>query len=759
MALIYVNQETLEFHLTNGQVSYIFRVMEKVQTLEQLYYGKAIRHREDFSYLIEREVRPSNNQFDGDHTSSLEHVKQELPVYGTTDFRYPALEITYPDGDTISRFRYQSYVVQNGKQKIAGQPTTFSKEADAQTLVIYLKDEYSDVELQLSYTIFKEYPVITRHATLTNSGQEEVTVNRLMSLSIDLPTKDYELLHLTGAWARETQVQREALHYGVQSISSTRGASSHVHNPFFALCEPTANEVAGEVFGFSLVYSGNFLGQIEVDTYEVTRLMLGINPFQFAWQLKAGDSFSTPEAVMVYSDTGLNGMSQTFHSFYQNQLVRPQWAHKERPILLNNWEATYFDFDEAKLDALIETAKELEIELFVLDDGWFGARNSDNSSLGNWTVDPKKLPNGLSALSNKIHKAGLKFGLWFEPEMVSAETALYEEHPEWLLGHPKKNRSHGRNQFVLDFGQPEAVEEIFRQMKAILDETPIDYLKWDMNRYISEAFSTHLAKEQQGEVFHRYILGVYTLYEKLLAAYPELLIESCAGGGGRFDPALLYYAPQTWASDDTDAVERLKIQYGASMIYPLSSIGSHVSEVPNHQVGRITSLKMRNDVATFGTFGYELDVTKLSVEQKAEIKQQVRVFKESRGLIHSGDFYRLVSPFHSNEAAWMVVSKDKRQAIVGYYQVLAEPNPIYKRLKLQGLADDFQYQVSQQPAETEQDQNQVQNQKQARYGDDLMNVGLIFGENYIDRAQEYWAKEKQGDFHSQLIYLKAIDEV
>ena len=744
MSLIYINKETKEFHLTNGQVSYIFRVMEKVQTLEQLYYGQAITHRSDFSYLIEREVRPSNNQFEADHTSSLEHVKQEFPVYGTTDFRYPAVEVSYPDGDSISRFQYDSYELFSGKQKIEGMPATFATELEAETLVIRLKDEYSELELQLFYTIFADAPVITRHSKLINHGSDSFQVNQLMSMSVDLPTKEYEFLHLTGAWARETHVRREPLHYGIQSISSTRGASSHVHNPFFALCEPAANESAGEVFGFSLIYSGNFLGQLEVDTYDITRLMFGINPFQFCWKLDPNTSFSTPEAVMVYSQAGLNGMSQIFHSCYRSHLIRPIWAKKERPVLLNNWEATYFNFDEEKLEELVQTAKELEIELFVLDDGWFGKRNSDDSSLGDWSVDNRKLPNGLSAFSDKVHEAGMKFGLWFEPEMVSADTELFQKHPDWVIGHPKKNISHGRNQFVLDFSQSEVVEAIFLQIKAILDETTIDYVKWDMNRYISEAYSSHLEKERQGEVFHRYILGVYALYEKILSEYPTLLIESCAGGGGRFDPALLYYAPQTWASDDTDAVERLKIQYGASLVYPLSSIGSHVSEVPNHQVGRTTSLKMRGDVATFGTFGYELDVTKLSEQQKEEVRCQVRQFKDSRELVHSGDFYRLLSPMDSNEVAWMVVSKDKRSALVGYYQVLAKPNPSYKRVKLQGLEKKYKYQI---------------NGKMSRYGDDLVQIGLLLGENYINRANDYWAKEKEGDFQSKMFYLEAVDEV
>lgn len=738
--MIYVNEQNKEFHLTNGIVSYIFRVMEKTHVLEQLYYGKAILHQDDFSHLIEREIRPSNNQFEGDHTSSLEHVKQEMPVYGTTDFRYPAVEVQYPDGDTISSFEYSDYRIIEGKEQLPGMPTTFADGKQAQTIILSLKDQYSDLEIHLYYTIFEYYPVITRRTEIINNGKDKMRVNRLMSMCLDLPDADYQFIHLNGAWARETQVQRDHLIRGVQSISSTRGASSHIHNPFMALCEPAATEFTGKVMGFSLIYSGNFLGQIEVDAYHVSRIILGINPYQFNWLLKSGEIFSSPEAVLVYSQDGLNGMSQVFHEFYLNHLVHPYWAHKERPVLINNWEATYFDFNEDKVLGIASKAKELGIELFVLDDGWFGKRDSDNSSLGNWTVDKKKLPNGIPSLAKKVHQLGMRFGLWFEPEMISKDTPLFKEHPEWLIGHPDKNISHGRNQFVLDFSRKEVVEAIFEQMDEILRTANIDYVKWDMNRYISEAYSAQLDAARQGEFFHRYILGVYALYERLIEKYPELLIESCAGGGGRFDPALLYYAPQTWTSDDTDAVERLKIQYGASMVYPLSAIGSHVSEVPNHQVARNTPLSMRGDVAYFGTFGYELDITKLSIKEQNKISKQIATFKKHRSLIHGGTFYRLKSPFEHNETAWMVVSKDQKEALVGYYQVLAKPNPSYERLILKGLQKEVLYSI---------------NGKGLRYGDDLMNVGLLFGGNYIDHAEEYWSREMPGDFSSRLYYLCA----
>lgn len=736
--MIYINQNK-EFHLTNKNISYVFRIEEKTGVLEQLYFGAAIPHVPSFAYLIEREVRPSNNYIKDDHTSSLEHIKQEMPTYGTTDFRYPAVEIQYPDGDTISHFAYSDYRVSKEQKKIPNMPSTFYAESEAETLTIVLQDAYSSIKIEMNYTIFNDFPIITRQNHIVHQDDCCYNLTRFMSMSLDLPSDQYDWIHLDGAWARETQVNREKLHSGLQQISSTRGASSHIHNPFIAVCEKTATEFQGEVYGFSLIYSGNFVGQIEVDTYHISRIQMGINPYHFSWQLEKGELFSSPEVIMNYASQGLNEMSQNFHSFLKKHLIRQNWAVKERPILINNWEATYFDFDENKILELAKESADLGIELFVLDDGWFGHRDNDASSLGNWRVDKRKLPEGIPKLSQRIHEMGLKFGLWFEPEMVSLDTPLYQEHPQWIVGHPQKNISHGRNQYVLDFSQQEVVDCIFEQMDDLLSKSKIDYMKWDMNRYISEAYSLSLGQDKQGEFFHRYIIGVYALYEKILAKYPDLLIESCAGGGGRFDPALLYYAPQTWTSDDTDAVERLKIQYGTSMVYPISSMGSHVSEVPNHQVARKTSLKMRNDVALFGTFGYELDITKLSDADKMAINKQLKFFKRHRKLIHGGTFHRLESPFEGNTCAWMVVSQDQTEALVGHYQVLAKPNPSYQRLRLKGLKEDFAYTLS------------IKNQ--IRTGQDLMAVGLIFGENYIDRASEFWQREMPGDFSSRLIYL------
>jgi alpha-galactosidase len=623
-------------------------------------------------------------------------------------------------------------------------PATYVEDKnEADTLEITLWDEVLKSKVILSYTIYVDRNAICRNTRFVNEGNDAFYINNAMSASVDLPDDQYEMVHLNGAWAREAHVDSQKLFKGMQSVYSTRGASSHAHNPFLALKRLDATEHTGEVYGFSLVYSGNFLAQVEVDTYSVSRVLMGINPFQFKWKLNPNETFQTPECVMVYSDQGLNGMSQTYHELYRERLVRGYWRDKVRPILINNWEATYFDFNEEKIVEIASTANNLGIELFVLDDGWFGERHDDTSSLGDWFENKDKLPNGIKGLSEKVEALGMKFGLWFEPEMVSKGTKLFEEHPDWIISTPERRASHGRNQFILDFSRPEVVDHIFTLMDNIINDSKISYIKWDMNRYITEAYSTGLESDQQGELFHRYILGVYELYERLIAKYPEILFESCAGGGARFDPGLLFYAPQAWASDNTDAVERLKIQYGTSMIYPLSSIGSHISAIPNHQVGRMTPIDTRANVAYFGTFGYELDITKLSDEEKAKVKEQVAFFKEKRSLVRSGDFHRLLSPFDSNEVSWMVVTKDKTEALVGYYKVLAKPNDKYYRLKLKGLDSDKLY--------------AIEGIKSTHYGDELMNLGIVLGEDYTDRASEFWSREHPHDYASKLFVLKEVN--
>ena len=739
MRNIVFHKETKTFHLYNDKISYIMCVLKNGH-MGHLYFGKRIHDKADFSYLVEECQRPMTSYiYEDDRNFSLEHIRQEYPVYGTTDYRHPAIEILQKNGSRISEFVYEGYEITAGKVKLQGLPATYTEsDEEAMTLRVYLKDALTGVLLELLYTVFSEYNAIARSVCVKNAGTETVHLLNVMSLSLDLPDQDYVWMQLSGAWARERYIKERTLEQGITAIDSRRGNSSHEHNPFMVLRRKHTNEYRGEAIGFSLIYSGNFRIQAEVDTHNVTRVTAGINPEGFDWKLEAGEMFQTPEAAMVYSENGLNGMSQTFHKLYGRRLARGYWRDRCRPILINNWEATYFDFTEERLVAIARKAKECGVELFVLDDGWFGARRNDRAGLGDWIANPELLPNGISGLADRIEELGMKFGLWIEPEMVNKDSDLYRKHPDWMLQTPGRRVSHGRYQYVLDFSRKEIVDYIYGMIAKLLSESNISYIKWDMNRSITECYSIAYPADQQGEIFHRYILGVYDLYERLTSAFPEVLFESCASGGGRFDPGMLYYAPQGWVSDDSDAVERLKIQYGTSMCYPLSSMGSHVSVIPNHQVFRNTPLHTRANVAYFGTFGYELDLNKLSDAEIEEVKAQIRFMKEYRELLQFGTFYRLKSPFDGNETVWMVVSEDKSKALVGYYRVLNGVNLPYSCVKLQGLDPDKLY------------ENELANTE--HYGDELMNLGLITTD--VSAGEVPQGAEPCTDFESRIYLLK-----
>lgn len=742
---IQFHEKAREFHLYNKEVSYIMKIMENGQ-IENLYYGKRIKDREDFSYLHEEISRPLTSvNVPEPGVLSMEYTKQEYPSYGTGDYRSPAFTVLQEDGSRISAFAYVGHNIFNGKKELKPLPATYTEsDEEAQTLEIILYDDLIDTELVLSYTIYEAYPVITRNARFTQKGTEKIVLERALSMSVEFGDMDFEMVHLAGAWARERYVKTRKLEMGIQSIQNLHGTgSSAEHNPFLALKRPHTTESQGEVYGFSLVYSGNFLAQTEVTTFDLTRVTMGIHPEGFSWELNQGETFQTPEVVMVYSDQGLNKMSQVYHRLYRTRLMRGYWRDKARPILLNNWEATYFDFNEEKILNIAKKAKEVGVELFVLDDGWFGARNDDYRGLGDWYVNLEKLPDGISGLSRKIEALGLKFGLWVELEMVNKDSDLYRAHPDWIIGAPGRFESHGRHQHVLDFSRKEVVDYIYEMISKVLRESSISYIKWDMNRYMSEPYSRGASAAHQGMVMHKYILGVYDLYTRLTTEFPEILFESCASGGARFDPAMLYFAPQTWTSDDTDASERVKIQYGTSMVYPVVSMGSHVSAVPNHQLLRTTPLETRGNVAYFGTFGYELDLNLLSDEDIEMVKKQITFMKQYRDLIQvEGDFYRLLSPFAGNDAAWMVVSRDQTEAIAGFYQRLNKINASWLRLRLQGLSEDSLYEVS---------RNVLGETKSYQaYGSELMYAGIP-----IDREE---LNEKGGDFASLLYVLKKIEE-
>ena len=741
MSIVF-HEKNRTFHLFNDKISYIMAVLPNGQ-MGQLYFGKRIHQREDYSYLLEMMARPMGSYvFENDRTLSLEHVKQEYGVYGSTDYRCPAVEILQENGSRISDFCYKSHTVSGGKPKLKGLPATYTEsDSEAETLTLVLEDKVTGIELELLYTLFAGSGIIARSARFLNCGKKPVHLLKAMSLCMDLPDHDYDWIQFSGAWARERYPKKRRLETGIQSVGSMRGHSSHEHNPFVILKRPTADEFQGEVIGFSLIYSGNFLAQAEVDTHDTTRVLLGINPEWFDWKLEPGEEFQTPEAVMVYTDRGMNDMSQTFHRLFQKRLARGYWRDRERPILINNWEATYFDFTEERIVEIAKKAKEQGIELFVLDDGWFGKRTSERAGLGDWKANPERLPEGITGLAQKIEALGMKFGLWFEPEMVNKDSDLYREHPDWILSVPERRQSQGRYQYVLDFSRKEVVDYIYDRMAEILGSGKVSYVKWDMNRSITECWSAALPADRQGEVFHRYILGVYDLYDRLNTAFPEVLFESCASGGGRFDPGLLYYAPQGWASDDTDAAERLKIQYGTSYCYPISSIGAHVSASPNHQIMRSTPLYTRANVACFGTFGYELDLNRLTAEEQEEVKRQTAFMKKYRSVLQFGSFYRLESPFEGNVTAWMSVSGDRKTAVVGWYRTLNGINMGYTRVKLRGLELDSVYRVSEDGV-----------LRGEYYGDELMNVGLVTSD--ADSGELLPGMRPSCDFDSRIFVLE-----
>ena len=745
MSIVF-HPQSRTFHLYNACISYIFKVLPSGH-LGQLYCGKALRDRPDFDHLFETAPRAmAACFFDDDTAYSLEHIRQEYAVCGAGDTRLPALDARMADGSRLLDLQYQSHAVTPGKPPIEGLPATYTEQDDeADTLTVTLADPLAGVTVTLFYTVFAQLPAIARHAEIACTGENPISLDRAMSLCLDLPDSDYEMVELTGAWARERHVATRPLAEGVQAVYSLRGHSSHQFNPFLALKRPDCGEMHGEVYGFSLVYSGNFLAQADVDPYHVTRVTMGIHPQNFSWTLRPGETFATPEAVMVYSDRGLNGMSQAFHTLYRSRLARGVWRDAVRPVLVNNWEATYFDFNEEKLLALATEARALGIELFVLDDGWFRNRSSDETGLGDWEVDTAKLPGGLKGFGEKLNAMGLQFGLWIEPEMVNPGTRLWQEHPDWVLHQPGRRPLPSRHQYVLDCSNPAVVDYLYDRLTALLDGAPVGYIKWDMNRSISDAFSCAAGPEGQGAVLHRYILGVYRLYQRLIDRFPRILFESCSSGGARFDPGMLYYAPQCWASDDTDAVERLKIQYGTSFVYPVSSMGAHVAAVPNHQLGRVTSLTTRANVAFFGAFGYEMDLTRLPPRGRELVARQVAFFKQYRRMLQFGAFWRLQSPFAHNEAAWMTVSPDRETALVGDYLVLQQANAGYRRIRLAGLAPDRLYRVTPLGSGAE-----PCGPAYTAGGDELMQAGLVTtGDSRM---------QHDGDFVSRLYLLEAVTE-
>lgn len=695
---IFYNEKDKAFKLRANNTDYMMKVCEEGY-LAHVYYGNKVPD-EDLTYLLrldESPFTPATN--DRDRASFMDTLPFEYPCFGVGDYRESAFKIMDANGMSTCDLRYVSHKMYEGKPKLEGLPATFAtEESGCSTLKITMYDKYANIEVVLIYTAFDKLDVITRSAVITNKSEKPFKITRALSACVDFDTDKMDMITLNGSWARERAVERCRLHHGKQLVDSCRGESSHQNNPFVALCDNNADEDKGEVFGFNFVYSGNFYAQAEVTQHKKTRFLMGINPLDFEWLLEKGESFTCPEVVMVHSDEGIGKMSRTFHDLYRNNLIRGEYKDKRRPILINNWEATYFNFDTDKLIDIAKEASKLGIEMLVMDDGWFGHRDSDNSSLGDWFVYEKKLKGGLKYLVDEVNKLGMKFGIWFEPEMISPDSELYKAHPDWAIQIKGRPLTLCREQYVLDYSRKEVRDHVYGMMKKILDSANIEYIKWDMNRQLTEVGSATLPAERQRELWHRYVLGVYDLMDRLTTDYPHILLENCSGGGARFDPGMLYYSPQIWCSDDTDAIERLKIQHGTSMCYPCSAMGAHVSDCPNHTVGRNTPFKTRGHVAMVGTFGYELDVTRIPQEDRDAIPAQIEEFNKFNKLVRTGDHYRIGNMFEDNTwDAWEFVAKDKSEALFEFVQVLARPNERSRRIKLKGLEPEAYYYEESEP--------------------------------------------------------------
>ncbi|MBS1372176.1 MAG: alpha-galactosidase [Lentisphaeria bacterium] len=688
------NEKNRVFKLDAGDSTCAFMV-EPSGYVAHLHYGGKISS-DAFEYLYRRMDRAFSPAAPGTTSpESRDVIPQEFGTNGVGDFHAPSAIVRQENGHTVTDFKYRSHRIYKGKPALEGLPATFGSDDDVDTLELSLYDAASDVEFILFYSAFRRFNAIARSVKVVNHSKESVRLEKISSASLDFTDGRFDLIHLPGAWGRERAVERHPVNHSRTVLESVRGLSSHQQNPFFALAAPETTETAGEVYGAALLYSGNFAAEIELDQFNLLRAQIGINERTFEWVLAPGESFVAPEVLLVYSQKGLGGMSRTYHDMFRNHLIRSYWKDLKRPILVNNWEATYFDFNAEKLLSIAKDAAELGIEMLVLDDGWFGKRDDDHTSLGDWFVYESKLKGGLGRLVEGVNKLGLKFGLWFEPEMISRDSELYRRHPEWSLHVPGRGASEGRNQLVLDMSRPEVVDYLFDSICAILDSANIEYIKWDANRHLTEVGSAAVPPERQKEISHRYVLGMYELHERLLKRYPKLLIEGCSGGGGRFDAGMLYYVPQIWTSDDTDALERLKIQYGTSMLYPCSTMGAHISDCPNHQTHRTNPFETRGIVALSGTFGYELDLNKMNDEERRLIREQVAAYHKYNHIVAGGDFHRLTDPFSPETVVviWEHVAADRSEALVTMVQPRNVPNGPVFRVRLRGLDPEAVYEV------------------------------------------------------------------
>lgn len=691
MGIIYCEKDRT-FTLQTKNTTYQMQV-DRYGFLLHLYYGKKTDGCMD--YLLTYYDRGfSGNPYDAgeDRTYSMDTLPQEFPCYGNGDFRSTAFAVENADGSMSCDLRYKSHKIFDGKYNLEGLPAVYASEQEAQTLEILMEDPVTGVKVVLLYGVLPAQDVITRSVCVKNESSGKIYLNKIESASLDFLYGDYELLTFYGRHAMERNVQRVPVVHGTQKIGSVRGTSSHQYNPMMILAEKETTEDKGNCYAMSFVYSGCFQGEVLKDQLNQTRMMLGLQEEAFRYPLETGEMFQAPEVILSYSSEGMNRLSQNLHHCIRQHICRGKYKEEIRPILINSWEAAYFDFTGDTIYELAKAAKEVDIDMLVMDDGWFGKRDDDNSGLGDWFVNEKKLGGTLGNLIKKINDLGVKFGIWIEPEMVSEDSDLYRKHPDWALTVPGRNPVRSRNQLVLDFSRKEVVDEIYDQICKVLDQGNIEYVKWDMNRSLMDVYSS--VTRDQGRVLHDYVLGLYDFLERLVQRYPNLLIEGCSGGGGRFDAGMMYYTPQIWCSDNTDAIDRLRIQYGTSFGYPVSVVGSHVSAVPNHQTGRKTPLHTRGVVAMSGTFGYELNLMKLSEEEKQEIREQIAEYKSYAPIIQNGLYYRLSDPTTEEICAWEFVHTDEKEqskVLLNIVMQVIHGNMTVNYVKLQGLEETAVY--------------------------------------------------------------------
>lgn len=715
------------FKLDTPNSSYVLGVVDTEGFVGHFYYGQKLNdyHLDKNIYIYDYPWYPS--KCNRERCAFNDYFLMEYPTHGMGDFKESCLNIESAKGYNAVDIRFEDYEIVKGKPSLTGLPASFGSKDEVETLILHCVDRVLGLRVDLLYSVFSDLDVITRSVKLVNEGKEDMFVTKLYSACLDMENRGFEAVSLHGSWGRErykecTRITRQKI-----SVESIRGVSSHQDHPFLMLKTEGTNEAMGEVYAMNFVYSGNFKATAVDSQFDVTRMTMGIHPEDFRWCLKVGEGLEAPEVVMVYSAEGIGQMTRTYHDFYRKHLIRSPYLHQKRPVLINNWEATYFDFDTDKLISIAKEASRLGIEMLVMDDGWFGYRSDDNTSLGDWVVNEDKLKGGLKYLVDEVNKLGMKFGMWFEPEMVCPDSDLFRAHPDWAISIPGRDPVRARNQLVLDYSRKDVRDYIFDMICTVLKSANVEYVKWDMNRALTDLGSAKLEPERMGELSHRFVLGMYELQGRLLEEFPGLLLENCSSGGGRFDPGMLYYSPQIWCSDDTDAIERLTIQEGTALIYPLSTMGAHVSDCPNHAVGRTTPFETRGDIALCGTFGYELDVTRIPEADREAIPSQIEKYHRYNDLVREGDYYRIAS-YSDNKLydCYGVVAKDKSEALYTFVQVLGRINYKRRRIVLKGLDPDKRYRIE---------------------GEDYVYSGDV-----LSKAG-YLIEMPQGDFKSRLLHV------